>query len=103
MKERFIGENIQPATSTADISRMASGEPGLPQRFVWRNRDIEVEQLIRSWKETSPCKHGGKEQYLRKHWYEFRSGDTTYKIYFERQARSKSQRTRRWWLYSTAE
>ena len=30
MPERFISEAIKPVTETADTSRMAIGEPGLP-------------------------------------------------------------------------
>jgi hypothetical protein len=33
MPERFISEAIKPLTETADTSRMAIGEPGLPQNL----------------------------------------------------------------------
>ena len=101
MSERFISEPIKPLTETADTSRMAIGEPGLPKKFIWRERTIYVTAVLRSWRETGKCRHGSTEMYVRKHWYEVATeSDGVMKIYFERQARRGKGRAARWWLFS---
>jgi hypothetical protein len=70
MPERFISEAIKPIAETADTSRMAIGEPGLPRQLVWRGRTITVKAVLRTWRETGKCHHGSSEMYVRKHWYE---------------------------------
>lgn len=101
VSERFIGESFKPVAGTFDTDRMARGEPGLPARFVWRNVEYGIAQVIDYWKDTGPCKGGGEEKYVRKHWFKVRttSGEVM-KIYFERKPMTKSQRKIRWWLYS---
>ena len=103
MGERFVSEGIRPVPGTANTGRMAAGEPGLPRRFSWRGRTIEIAELRRSWRETGGCRRGSTESYVRKHWYEVAtaSGDTM-KIYFERQPRGRRKRAR-WWLFSIGE
>jgi len=103
MPEQFISEAIQPIAATFDSARMATGEPGLPSEFVWRQRTFTVAKMVRTWRETGKCRNGSLERYVRKHWYEVAttSGETL-KIYFERQARGKAL-TKRWWLYSLRE
>ncbi len=61
MPERFISEPIKFLTETADTSRMAIGEPGLPRQLVWRDRTITVKAVLRSWRETGKCHHGSPE------------------------------------------
>jgi phosphoribosylglycinamide formyltransferase-1 len=101
MPERFIGEPIKPSTETADTSRMAIGEPGLPSEFVWRGRTVSVRKLLRSWRQTGKCRHGSPEMYVRKHWYEVATAsDGTMKLYFERQPRRGKRIEPRWWLFS---
>ena len=103
MPERFISKAIKPITETADTSRMAIGEPGLPRKFVWRGRTISVTAVIRSWRETGKCRHGSPEMYVRKHWYEVEtSSDGTMTLYFERRPR-RGQKGARWWLFSMCE
>lgn len=100
MAERFISEPIRPIAETADTYRMAIGEPGLPRKFVWRDRTITVKAILRSWRETGKCRHGSPEMYVRKHWYEVATvSDGIMKIYFDRQARG-GRRGARWWLFS---
>lgn len=102
MNEEFISEPIKPVAGTFDTAAMTRGEPGLPKRFVWRNTEYTVAKILEVWKETGPCKSGGKEQYLRKHWYRIRTGNgLEMTLYFERQTRSKSRNKARWWLYTT--
>ena len=103
MPERLISEAIKPLTETADTSRMAIGEPGLPHKFVWRGRTITVTAVLRSWRETGKCRHGSPEMYVRKHWYEVvTASDGTMKLYFERQPRG-GRGGARWWLFSIRE
>ena len=103
MTERFISEAIKPITETADTSRMAIGEHGLPRKFVWRGRTISVSAVIRSWRETGKCHHGSQEMYVRKHWYEVvTAADGTMKLYFERQPRG-GRKGARWRLFSIRE
>jgi len=96
---RFVGEPIEPVAGTADVGRMAAGEPGLPQRFVWRDEQHEVAEVLETAKRYSDCTHGSGERYLRKHVYRIRTtaGDEM-KLSFVRQPRSASERRHRWWL-----
>jgi phosphoribosylglycinamide formyltransferase-1 len=100
MAEQFIGAAIQPVAETLDAGRMSAGEPGLPRQFRWRRQTIQIAQVLRTWRETGPCRHGSGEAYVRKHWFDVRtdSGETM-KIYFERQPRSRNSKAR-WWLFT---
>ena len=101
MSEEFVSEPITPVTGTFDAAPMTRGEPGLPSRFVWREQEYAVAGVLEAWKETGPCKSGSPEQYLRKHWFKVRTDDgLEMTIYFERQARTKRQGKKRWWLYT---
>ena len=103
MAEQFISEPIIPAAGTSDPAAMSRGEPGLPSAFVWRGKRYEVAETIEAWKESGPCRSGGAERYLRKHWWRIRTGSgLEMTIYFERQPRSKRQNKTRWWLYTAA-
>jgi hypothetical protein len=100
MPERFISEAIKPIAETADTSRMAIGEPGLPRQFVWRGRTITVKAVLRTWRETGKCHHGSPEMYVRKHWYEVATvSEGIMKIYFDRQCKGR-KKAPRWWLFS---
>lgn len=100
MAEQFVGAAIQPVADTLDAARMSTGAPGLPRQFRWGAATIEVQRVLKTWRETGPCRHGSGEAYVRKHWFEVltESGDTM-KIYFERQRRSRTSRDR-WWLFT---
>ncbi len=101
MDEKFISETIKPLAGTFNSAAMTRGEPGLPKGFVWRDNEYKIAEVLEVWKETGPCKSGGPEQYLRKHWYKIRTDNgLEMTLYFERQARSKSQKKTRWWLYT---
>ena len=100
--ERFVSEPIRPVVATSDASRMAIGEPGLPGEFAWRGRTVRVAKVLRTWRDTGPCRHGSGERYVRKHWYEVRTdADETMKLYFVRQPRPGTKGPR-WWLFSIA-
>ncbi|MDH4211127.1 MAG: DUF6504 family protein [candidate division WOR-3 bacterium] len=101
MSEKFISELIEPVRGTFDTKAMSRGEPGLPSRFLWRKSEYIIAEVVHKWKETSPCRSGSKEKYVRKHWYEIRTtSDLNMKIYFERRSMPKGQAKKRWWLYS---
>jgi hypothetical protein len=104
MAEQFVGEAIRPVVATCDTARMAAGGPGLPRAFVWRGRTVEIQTVLRSWRETGPCRNGSGERYVRKHWYEvITNSGSRMKLYFERQSRSRAARRQRWWLFSVEE
>jgi phosphoribosylglycinamide formyltransferase-1 len=96
---QFIGDPLKPDAATIDASRMAIGEPGLPGKFHWRDQTIEVQSVVRSWRETGPCSHGSDERYVQKHWYELITDHGNMRVYFERKPRGGSVKMR-WWLYS---
>jgi phosphoribosylglycinamide formyltransferase-1 len=100
---RFIGEAIQPDAGTFDATRMAGGEPGLPEVFYWKGQAIRIVNVVLSWRETGPCDHGSAEKYIRKHWYEVAT-DTgqIMKIYFDRHPRPGKMKVR-WWLFTILE
>ena len=101
MAEQFVSEPITPVAGSCDPAAMSRGEPGLPSGFVWRDKEYAVTDVLEAWKESGPCRSGGGERYLRKHWWRIRTGNgVEMTIYFERQSRSKSQDKTRWWLYT---
>ncbi|MFA6135462.1 MAG: DUF6504 family protein [Phycisphaerae bacterium] len=67
--QEFIGEPLTPVPLTGDAVAMARGEPGLPGRFRWRDQTYRVAGVIGVWKTCGPCRNGGGEMYLRRHWY----------------------------------
>lgn len=101
MPPRFVSEPIKPVPGSMEPGAMSRGEPGLPRKFVWRDTEYTVSEVVRQWRETGPCSSGGGEQYARKHWFHVRtSTGEEMKLYFERQARSPKQKKARWWLHS---
>lgn len=101
MPERFVSEPLKPVSETCDPARMATGEPGLPQQFIWRGQIIKIVAVLSSWKQTGSCRHGSPELYVRKHWYEVKTVDgRIMKIYFDRQPRRGHTSAARWWLFS---
>jgi phosphoribosylglycinamide formyltransferase-1 len=100
----FVSESIKPITGTFNSGAMARGEPGLPARFMWRKTEYAVVRILDKWKETTPCKSGSKEKYVRKHWYKIETeSGAIMNIYFERKSLPKGQRKTRWWLYSVSD
>lgn len=103
--ERFISESIKPISDTCDTSLMAMGTPGLPREFFWRDQAVQVAALLRTWRDTGPCRHGSGEMYVRKHWFEIRTGaGEIMRLYFQRQPpRGSKAGAGRWRLYSILE
>jgi hypothetical protein len=96
--EEFVSEPITPVAGTSDISAMARGEPGVPQRFIWRDKTYVVQQTLETWK-TSTRDRG--ELYLRRHWYRIvTTTDEQFVIYCQRQTTNRNKPQARWWIYS---
>lgn len=103
MKKSFISEPIQPVLGAMDTATLVTGEPGMPGRFIWRGEEHVTAEVLERWKDTSRCRNGSDEQYVRKHWFRIRTtGGIEMTIYFERQPASKRERMARWWLFSVA-
>lgn len=103
-REELVSQQIKPVGGTADPRAMASGLPGLPERFIWRGEEIVVAEVLETWMETGPAREGGTARYLRKHWFRIKAASgAEMKVYFERQPRRGSPAKARWWLYSTCE
>ena len=101
MKKRFISESIIPIAGEMFGNSIDVGEPILPSKFTWRDTEYTIKEILEKRKETSPCRHSGKEQYLRKHWFTIRTTDgSEMTIYFERQPKSSIRHNKRWWLYT---
>jgi hypothetical protein len=82
---------------------MAVGEPGLPREFLWRDKRVVIDSVLRSWRTTKQCHHGSGEKYVRKHWYEVKTSDNAImRIYFDRQPES-GRKGIGWWLFSVCE
>ena len=101
MAEQFVSEAIRPVAGTADVGAMATGAPGLPRAFTWRGRTVTIERVVRTWRETGPCRNGSAEAYVRKHGFEvLTDAGERMTLYFDRQARSGTRPKARWWLLS---
>lgn len=99
-EEEFICEPMTPAAGTGDAQAMARGLPGLPSRFVWRETEYEVAEVLATWK-TSGRERGGTEIYLRRHWFQIRTtSGHVMSVYCDRQARDRKNPKRRWWVYT---
>jgi len=99
-QDEFISEPITPAPGTGDVRAMARGEPGLPARFTWREREYTIVNVLEAWKSSS--REGGTgELYLRRHFYTVET-DTGERmtLYCERQARNPRKPKARWYLYT---
>ena len=96
--EHFISEPIEPVAGTFDARTIGRGEPGLPQRFVWRGEAYAVGEVLAVWKTSSPDTTG--EVYLRRHWWEVRTDiGHVMKLYFERQKNRKNAQAR-WFVFT---
>jgi hypothetical protein len=99
--DEFVSEEITPVAKTASTASMARGEPGLPARFTWRHAQYDVVDVQETWKSSGPCRSGGREVYLRRHWYKVRTEPpAVMTLYFERQANHPGRPKARWWIYS---
>lgn len=101
MSTEFVGESIEPVRETLDAVRMARGEPGLPGRFRWRGAEHEIAAVIETWKTTSDCTHGSREQYVNRHWYRVRTTTgTVLTLSFDRRAKTPRELRSAWRVLS---
>ena len=101
--EEFICEQLIPVAGTGDTAAMARGEPGLPGKFTWRDKEYKISGVISQWKTSSPCRNGANEMYLRRHWYKVLTDPPlVMTIYFDRQAKDRKHPKARWWIYTVA-
>ncbi len=99
--EQFIGEALAPAPGAGDAAAMSRGEPGLPGEFTWRGQRYRVAGVIRAWKSTGPCRSGGGEVYLRRHWFKVLTAPAAVMtIYCDRQSRQPKRPKSRWFIYT---
>jgi len=100
MPDAFVSEPITPIDASFDAAGMARGEPGLPHKFRWREKEFAVAEVLEQWKEHGDCSNGSGERYLRKHGYRVRTTDgSVLRLYFQRSfGRAKFQAKSRWWL-----
>jgi phosphoribosylglycinamide formyltransferase-1 len=99
--KKFVCEPLTPVPGSIVSVRAAAGEPALPGCFKWGEREVVVARVLEKWRETGQCKNKSSERYIRKHWYRIVTTEgEEMRIYFERQARSKAKRKKRWWLYT---
>ncbi|MHC5012728.1 MAG: DUF6504 family protein [Planctomycetota bacterium] len=95
---RMVLEPVAPDASSYDTKAMARGEPGLPHRFLWRETRYEVASVPKTWKVLSPGTFGGRDRYVRRHYYEVATTcGSELRLYADRGLRPGGQR---WWLHS---
>ena len=98
--EQFVSDPLIPAPGSFDASAMARGEPGLPAQFTWRGQMYQVDEVLEQWTSSTP-EGGSGELYLRRHWWQLRtSSGHVMKIYCQRQAKNKTDRKQRWFVYT---
>ena len=102
MPATFISEPITPDASFDPLA-MARGEPGLPEKFRWRDREWIVAEVLETSKEYGDCKQGSGERYLRRHCFRLRTTDGhVLRVYFQRSF-GRARASARWWLQSIEE
>jgi hypothetical protein len=100
-QDRFVSAEFTPVAGTGRAAAMARGEPGLPARFTWRDEEYRVVGVIKTWKSSGPCRSGGGEVYLRRHWYRIvTEPHAVMNVYCERQARLAKRPKARWFIYT---
>lgn len=98
----FISEYIKPDKDSFNTSFMASGMPGVPMKFSWRNKEYRVVKIIDFWKDTRNCKgaymtDSNAEKYVKNHYFKLRlDSDDVVTVYCPRGA-SKSSK---WVMYT---
>ena len=57
MPATFISEPLTPDASFDPLA-MSLGEPGLPAKFRWRERELIVAEVLETSRAYGDCKHG---------------------------------------------
>lgn len=101
--DEFVSEAIKPDRGTGDAASMASGRPGLPSGFTWRDHHYSIVEVLEDWKVSEAEDHRGGERYYRKHFWRIRTdGGNVMTIYAVRHVKAGESPKKRWWLYSIA-
>lgn len=97
----FVSEPVVPDAGTFDAAAMASGRPGLPAGFTWRDRHYAIVEVLEEWKVSEREFHRRGEAYYRKHFWKVRtdSGEVM-TLYAVRHLKRGQNPKKRWWLYS---
>lgn len=66
---RLISEPVIPLSSSFNAEAMASGMPGVPMSFVWRNTPYRVNTILSIEKSLRNCHSGSAEKYVDKHFF----------------------------------
>lgn len=99
----FVSEVLSPLGAGFDTAAMARGEPGLPEKFRWRDRELVVAEVLETWRDYGNCTHGSGERYLRKHGFRVRTEDgLVLRLTFQRSF-GRARVGARWWLQSIEE
>jgi len=94
MRERFVSEALRTSGDLFE-AKFGNGEPPLPARFTWRDEELVVDAVVRTWRSTNTDRG---DTYLARHWYAVHLADGRgATLYFDRKARRGSAN---WWLYS---
>lgn len=95
---------MEPARGSFDPMRMSRGEPGVPESFRWRGKEIKIVEVLETWKEFGDCRHGSGERYVRKHGFRLKTSDgAILNVYFQRSFGRGRMTKDRWWLRSIEE
>ncbi len=97
MPDRFVSEALRSGSEIFE-AKLGNGEPPLPAHFTWRDEELVVVAVLRTWRSTNTDRG---DTYLARHWYSVRLADgRDATLYFDRKARRGSPN---WWLYSLAD
>lgn len=66
---RLISEPVIPLSHSFNAEAMASGIPGVPMSFVWRNTEYRVNTILSIEKSLRKCDRGSNEKYVDKHFF----------------------------------
>lgn len=98
----FVSEPVKPDAGTSDAAAMATGVPGLPTGFVWRDTHFQIRKLLSSWKHSEAFNHTPRgDRYYRKHYFKVLvdSGEVM-TLYAVRHTKTGENPKKRWWLQS---
>ena len=97
MARKFVSRPLKPAGESF-VTAAAGSEPPVPRAFLWEERTLEIESVVRSWRST---KDDRGDTYLKRHWFELRTHEgARIEVYYDRAARRGAPQ---WWLYAIDE
>ena len=100
MPDVFISEPIAVVGGEFDTAGMARGEPGVPLRFRWREKEYAVAAVLEKWKDHGDCRNGSGERYVRRHYFRIRTtAGEILQLYFQRSVGRGGMPKARWWLH----